>query len=148
MKKFVSRFNWKLLTDDLHWILPLIIISATVVYGAAFLGITLCPLKSLIGLPCPLCGGTRASILFMKLKFIDAFKMSPVIYLLGLFILIWAYSRYINNLGKIVRYSFYIMIFMILAIYAFGMLTEFPNIEPYVPTTDSLLNRFLIHCRI
>lgn len=144
MCKLLKKVKWDVLRNDLTVIIPAVLIGTIVVYGATFLGITLCPLKSTIGLPCPLCGGTRASILIMKFRFIDAFRMSPVVYLLGIFILIWAYSRYVQDLGKIVKYSFRTLIVSTLVIYAIGMFTKFPNIEPYVPASDYWLKRLLV----
>jgi hypothetical protein len=39
---------------------------------------TICPLKSIAGIPCPGCGTTRAGIAFLNGHFIEAFLINPV----------------------------------------------------------------------
>ena len=38
-----------------------------------------CPFKFMTGLPCPLCGGTRAAIAWAHLDFPKAFAMNPLV---------------------------------------------------------------------
>lgn len=47
--------------------------------GLAHLGLTLCTLKALTGIPCPTCGGTRAVELLVRLDLAGALAMNPLV---------------------------------------------------------------------
>ena len=42
------------------------------------MGVTLCPMKRFLGVPCPTCGTTRAVVLLVKGRFAEAFSMQPL----------------------------------------------------------------------
>lgn len=46
---------------------------------AHLLGVEVCPVKRLIGLPCPTCGSTRAVFLAARGDFAGAFAMQPLV---------------------------------------------------------------------
>ena len=54
-------------------------IVAGCVAVAHVLGLTLCPLKRLLGVPCPTCGATRAVVLLLRGDICGAFAMQPLV---------------------------------------------------------------------
>ena len=57
--------------------LPVLIIVGCVAIAHAF-GFTLCPMKRLLGMPCPTCGTTRAFALLLLGDVCGAFAMQPL----------------------------------------------------------------------
>lgn len=51
--------------------------AALVALASHFLGVTLCPLKRLAGVPCPTCGTTRACLALLKGDVRGALAMQP-----------------------------------------------------------------------
>jgi len=43
------------------------------------LNVTVCPLRRWTGIPCPLCGGTRAVVALLTGRFADAFHIHPLV---------------------------------------------------------------------
>jgi hypothetical protein len=58
--------------------------------GLAHLGLTLCTLKALTGIPCPSCGGTRAVELLARFDLAGAWAMNPLVTALALLVIPWA----------------------------------------------------------
>lgn len=59
-----------------------------------------CPLKKLIGIPCPGCGSTRAILYLSKGRFREALYMNPLALLVALFCAIayfWAFADLLKN---------------------------------------------------
>jgi hypothetical protein len=55
------------------------------------LPLTECPIKSILGFPCPTCGGIRAILALKEFHILKAFKMNPLV-IMGLFIIgIWGW---------------------------------------------------------
>ena len=70
--------------------LALVIVAACVALAHAF-GVTLCPMKRLLGVPCPTCGTTRAFAELLRGDVFGAFARQPLVMscsLLGLPILL------------------------------------------------------------
>lgn len=57
--------------------MPVFIVAGCVALAHAF-GFTLCPMKRLLGVPCPTCGTTRAFALLLRGDGCGAFAMQPL----------------------------------------------------------------------
>lgn len=127
----LKRIKLDILLHDIKSFLPITILAAFIIYGCSYFDIILCPLKSLIGIPCPLCGTTRASLLLMSLKFKEAFNMNPIVYELLIWLAIMFYCRYVSSkYYNFIIISFQIICIITLIIYVMKMLLYFPYIEP------------------
>ena len=63
--------------DAARVILAICIVVGCVALAHVF-GLTLCPLKRLLGVPCPTCGATRAAVLLLHGDVCAAFEMQPL----------------------------------------------------------------------
>lgn len=80
-------------------ILFLVIIGALL----AFLGVYQCPLRLLLGIPCPGCGMTRAYIALFKLDFKKAFELHPLFIVP---IAVAVYMLFRRKMKKLHKYEF------------------------------------------
>ena len=63
--------------DAARVILAICIVAGCVVLAHVF-GLTLCPMKRLLGVSCPTCGTTRAVVLLLRGDVCGAFAMQPL----------------------------------------------------------------------
>ena len=63
--------------DAARVILAMCIVAGCVALAHVF-GLTLCPMKRLLGVPCPTCGATRAVVLLLRGDVCGAFVMQPL----------------------------------------------------------------------
>lgn len=110
---------------------------------------TKCIFKSIIGMPCPGCGLTRAWISFIKGDISKAFYWHPLFLMIPILsILIVLYFK-----GSFTRYRRYILIAIIiiiilyLVIYIARMRTLFPYIEPLDYNGHSFINRLIYYIK-
>lgn len=118
-----------------------IILLLIFIYTCHFCKVSLCPLKAFLGLPCPLCGVTRASILLLQLKIREAFTMNPSIFLILLWLFYCFYYRYIRKTknNKYLIFVTFSILGLIVLIYFVKMAWYFPIQEPYVYNYKNLL---------
>lgn len=70
---------------------------------------TICPLKGLIGIPCPACGLTHATIYLLTGNFEKAIQANPTVFLWLTTIMLFIVDRYIHKLKiKVFPYIFII----------------------------------------
>lgn len=92
-----------------------------------------CPQLIVTGLPCPGCGLTRAGVLLLQGRFLDAFHMHAFIYVWFAFALYFLYNHYIRQ--RRIKYGMQIIIVLILAMliyYICRMVMYFPEREPMI----------------
>ena len=100
-----------------------------------------CWLLLATGFPCPFCGMTRASFLFLKGDFIGAWQMHAMFYLVLLFVPFYIFFRYfVKNGWKFIK--IYVIIFFVLTIgyYIYRMSNMFPVQEPLEFNPDNWIN--------
>ncbi len=100
-----------------------------------------CWLVLAFGFPCPLCGMTRATVLFLKGDLAGAWQMHAMFYLVLLFVPFYIFFKYFVEKGsKFIKA--YVIIFASLAIgyYVYRMLYLFPGQEPLMYNPDNWLN--------
>ena len=101
-----------------------------------------CPLLILTGLPCPGCGTTRALIYIFRGQFGRAWQLNPCAFLMVLLGVYFVYMRYVK--GKEVKYAMEILAAaaaLMLLVYIYRMVTEFPGYPPMTFRRDNILNR-------
>ena len=92
---------------------------------------SVCWLRIVVGIPCPLCGMTRATGLFLQGDFSGAWQMHALFYLVLLFVPVYIFCKYfLENGSRIIK--IYVIIFSVIAIgyYVYRMLYLFPGQEP------------------
>lgn len=102
-----------------------------------------CPMLMITGFPCPGCGLTRAGIALLKLHFIRAFSIHPMIYPIAVFILVFLFRRYVllkSNQGM-VRFAVMILVGLVL-VYVYRMIRYFPDKEPMIYYSGSVLGKW------
>lgn len=97
------------------------------------LGIPICPLVLLTGLPCPGCGMTRAALLFLEGHWLQAFEMHPFFYVLlalavSVFISRYVFGRAIPKMRWIILAALALGILF----YIYRMIRYFPDRQPVV----------------
>lgn len=125
-----------------------ILLAAAYLGATGLLGIPVCPMVLLTGLPCPGCGMTRAALLFLKGHWLQAFWMHPFFYVLlalatAAFILRYAAGRSITGMRWIVS----VTLFLSIVFYIYRMMRYFPDREPmvYVPRNILRFSNMLSH---
>jgi hypothetical protein len=117
---------------------------------------TSCYVSSMIGIPCPGCGSTRALLLLLQGDVIDALRMHPLIFItLSLFAVIPGFSFLqflMRKRGRELRSPlspgavnviFVLLAAAYLVLYAIRMILYFPHTEPMLFNEYSLLGRLV-----
>lgn len=98
-----------------------------------------CLFKSIIGIPCPGCGLTRATLAFLRFDLTAAFRYHPLFWLVIPFLLLVIYSKKpLFNSKKIEMIIYTVVILLFTGVYIYRMLTLFPNIEPMTINNKSI----------
>ena len=125
---------------------PLLKPAIICIAGAAFLFLMfdrLCIFSIITGFPCPGCGMSRALMLLLKGDFSGAWNMNPGIFgfaIIALYI-IYALVRGIpGHNNKILDCLIYITGGLMIVTYIHGMITYFPDREPYVYRDSCVLS--------
>lgn len=95
----------------------------------------LCPLRTLTGLFCPLCGATRAVHALTHGRWEQAMGLNPVLtLLLPVAVLLWADWVVRSLRGRPTRYAERLGVFTtaVLALVVFTVLRNLPVLEPYL----------------
>lgn len=94
------KFDIKKLKKDIKEIaIPIVAISLFIIIINSKFG-KICPLRMLIGIPCPTCGTTRAVGLLLKGKITEAAMVNPIwIFLLVIIVMVFFY-RYVEMAQK------------------------------------------------
>ena len=125
-----------------------IILASALFLLLVLLGLYICPVWAVVGIPCPACGMTRAVWALLQLDFAEAFDMHPGVFLLILWaacVLVSLLSKGKRPLWKNMRFHL-VFAAVFLLIYVFRMVFLLPNIEPMIYNTKSLLYR--LYCVI
>ena len=96
---------------------------------------SMCPMVVITGVPCPGCGMTRGD-------FALAWKLHPFVYVLGGYVLLFAYRRYImqKEVKSMAKYLIVIAVAMI-GYYIYRMVKYFPGDAPMSYYYGSILYR-------
>lgn len=137
---------WKRMKKDLfgYW-KPACWIVLYLIVGNLLFG-TFCPMVLLTGLPCPGCGVTRALLLVLQLRFVEAWNMHPLIYGWMILTIIFVIRRYgMGKSGKeLQKYAILLLIAMIF-VYIYRMKNLFPYQEPMTYFPNNVLEMIRKH---
>ena len=103
----------------------------------------ICPMVILTGFPCPGCGLTRAFLLFLTFRPVEAFSYNPAYPLWLLIVLVFFIKRYIygKKLSFFFRNFFLSVVIITIAVYIFRMAHYFPSHEPLIYFDDNIMAR-------
>lgn len=131
------RLISKILKSSLFWIVLYLIYALIMI----IFKLESCPVKLLIGLPCPGCGMTRAVICLLKLDFKGSFRYNAL-WLILLFIVVVAILKKYGIFKKLYYSRVFWMVIgaTILTYYILRLIYVYPN-EPMDYYYFNLLNR-------
>ncbi|OCN05287.1 hypothetical protein A4S06_09270 [Erysipelotrichaceae bacterium MTC7] len=103
-----------------------------------------CPINSILGIPCPGCGMTRAFLQLLQLDVASALYYHPLCIVFGFYVIFMAYV-YIKEhtfYGNKARYATWFMIALFLVVYIIRMIYIFPN-APMSLEKDAVIFRLI-----
>lgn len=104
-----------------------------------------CPIKLMIGFPCPGCGMTRACLSILRLDFVSAFRYNPFVFVLPfiMWIIIFNERPIISKLynSKILWIS---LLIVVIITYILRLIFIYPNVpmDYYVNNLFNIIVRF------
>ena len=143
MKQRFYMIGYRILKDiKNNWIGLTAVAVCLILFSLIFHNV--CPLRIILGLPCPGCGLTRAGFLVLTVHFFKAWQMHPFIYTWIAFALYIGYNRYVR--GKSGKYDMQLMlvlIFAMLVFYIYRMVVYFPRVEPMTMDQNAIIYQIL-----
>lgn len=144
MKKRI-QFIWERIRNDVTSYRG--VIAALLLYYAAARIIfhAFCPMVIATGLPCPGCGLSRAAWFLLTGQFDRAFSMHPMAVWWLLLIVYFGVKRYVTGRGvtKLFLAALTVVCMATIVVYAYRMLTLFPDRPPMSYTGRNLLERWI-----
>ena len=101
-----------------------------------------CPISSVVAIPCPGCGMTRALLSAIKFNFTEAFRYHPLFFvvILGFIVAVVFYLK--GDLKVLLNRKIAIPIALLfLLVYIIRMILYFPHTEPMVIDQNALVLR-------
>lgn len=77
--RFTRPFSLVLATYALWAPCTLLVHTSSTVAPSGMMHLVLCPMKRLAGIPCPICGGTRAAVALANFHAADAWRLNPMV---------------------------------------------------------------------
>ena len=143
----IKEIGARILKDVRNYGLGLFM-AAVYVLAGYLLGISLCPMVRLTGLPCPGCGMTRAAVLFFQGHWKRAWQMHPFVYALPV-LAVWAFaSRYASGRdSRLLKWTVAALLVLSVAFYGYRMITVFPHRAPMIYEQQNCLGIMWNVCR-
>ena len=87
-----------------------------------------CPFEIILGVPCPSCGITRATLEALKFNFVKAFYYHPLFFLAPIVLIILTYSDY-KYINKIYKSNIFwsILVFLVIIVFILRLIYQYPN---------------------
>ena len=144
------KFNKELLKQDIKQaFIPIVVVIAVIAIANALFG-RICPSRFLLGIPCPGCGLTRAFVLLLQGKIVEATIMHPywaavVIVAIVAFLYRYCLSNYEfwQKRSKLLQMCAIIIFISAIIFYVYRMVELFPNQVPMIYEKDNMLNNFI-----
>ncbi|MBO5093641.1 MAG: DUF2752 domain-containing protein [Lachnospiraceae bacterium] len=139
------QFIWERIRNDVTSYRD--VIAALLLYYAAARIIfhAFCPMVIATGLPCPGCGLSRAAWFLLIGQFARAFSMHPMAVWWLLLTVYFGVNRYVTGRGvtKLFLAALTVVCIATIVVYAYRMLTLFPDRPPMSYTGRNLLERWI-----
>ena len=127
--------------------LKISIISCSILIGVILLsaisgmitGIA-CPLYYLLGVPCPLCGMTRAYLAALRLDFATALSMHPLFWTLPVIMIAVFICPFFKNSDKAFKIFYIVIGTLFISVWIVRMILYFPHTEPMIFYDKSILS--------
>lgn len=106
---------------------------------------TACWFQSVVGLPCPGCGTTRAVLALLEGRVGEALRWHPLIFVSLLLVPAYAILRHgpLKTRKKALDSAAISVFILYLAVYALRMILLFPHTEPMVPLKTAVWRQIL-----
>lgn len=137
LKKPAKR---QLLRDGKNFVLAAVLCGLYILLIQKILG-AVCWVRLACGFPCPLCGITRAAVLFLHGDFAGAWQMHAMFFFVLFFIPFYIFCKYfLENGSKMIKGYVILFVCVTLAYYVYRMLCLYPEREPVIYYADNWLN--------
>ncbi|EOT42567.1 DUF2752 domain-containing protein [Enterococcus dispar] len=106
-------------------------------------GLLECPLKAVTGLPCPVCGMTRAFVHLAQGEITTAFYYHPLFWVIILLVVLYGISLKKPTIAKILtnKYWWIGIAVLFLGVYFYRMVHLFPNQVPLDFNSNAFLSK-------
>lgn len=140
--------KWSKIKSDIKQMaIPLIAICLYILLGNLIIG-KICPTRILFGIPCPICGTTRAVWLLFQGKFVEAVAVNPLwipLIVLGMIFLINRYfvtsEKMSDKILRILKIAVVVVCVLCIVYYVYRMIYWYPDRTPMLYDPDNLLQR-------
>lgn len=144
------KFNYGLLKKDIKVGGPVLLVIIFLIIVSEIIMGKICPVRMILGIPCPGCGVTRAFVLVLKGYFYEATVMHPIWILLVILAVAFMIARYFvedeeqsQKLIKILKKCFLAVIAFSIIFYVYRMIYWFPNRAPMEYDENNLIKNIL-----
>jgi hypothetical protein len=121
------------------------VLCLIVMLGLNYFFGTVCLSVLLLGIPCPACGLTRATILMLTGHFRESFQMHPLLILVILGIIgCYFIKKILKNYILFIKLYVIICLVIFVAFYIYRMKTYYPHITPMVYHPDNCLHKIVV----
>jgi hypothetical protein len=118
----------------------LLLYSAANYFAYDLFEASLCPVYEFFGVPCPLCGMSRAAVLFAAFRFGDAFLMHPLLLLAAAIAAVSSLTYIIKGKNLFENKKLMTAAAVIFtAVYIYRMIILYPAAEPMLYNRNSVL---------
>lgn len=100
-----------------------------------------CPIRLILGIPCPGCGMTRALLCFLRGDLAGSFYWHPMLVPTGIGAILVLYALAAGK-EKLLGITLLVWTILMILVYVWRMAAYFPQ-EPMLANPDGLLMRFL-----
>lgn len=99
-----------------------------------------CPLVLFAGIPCPMCGLTRAGTALLKGDFQTAWEMHPFIYVIAVFFIVFCIGRYLfcKEAGWLKKYIMSALVLLVF-FYLYRLFRYYPSEPPFIYEENNLM---------
>ncbi len=125
-----------------YWI-GIVLCIITMIFLNSIFG-TVCISKLFIGVPCPACGITRASVFLLTGHFREAYQMHPLLFLIIMEVVFCLIiKKVLKNYRFFINISVIICMAIFVSFYIYRMKVYYPNVEPMVYWKDNYLHKMI-----
>ena len=129
---------WEQIKIDVknHWLSFVLLLGAMAISQYFFHSV--CIFQILFGIPCAACGMSRAFLLLLQGRWIEAIRMHPLLPFVIIGIIFYIFSKYfVKKYRNLVETYGIILLIVSIILYVYRMKLYFPNTAPMVYREDN-----------